>query len=248
MFGFGTLGYYSPLLALQAFCLFHAYKNNNQQKWFYLIIFLPGIGSALYLYETFYSRQNVDSLSETFKSVFIADYDLKRLEREHRFSETITNKMNLADAYTSKARYKEAIALYESCKKPDIATQSPDLLRKLLMAYYLNKDYEAVEQCGLALESNPKFNSWEEKIGYAWALYQLHKDEKAEKTFQEMDLQFSHYRQKLEYCKFLKITNQKAKAKEKLGRYLEEFEAMDGYERNLKKAVMQEIKQLRRTL
>src|SRR4051812_13448934 len=96
MFGFG---YYTPFLILQAFCLYHAYKNNNQQKWYWIIIFFPVVGCVIYLYDNFYSKHKLQSISEVAKNLVNSNRRIEQLERDVKFNDNVTNKVNLADAY-----------------------------------------------------------------------------------------------------------------------------------------------------
>ena len=93
------LRFYTPILILQIFCLYHAYKSNSQQKWYWLIIFFPFFGSLLYLFDTFYTRGNIRSLTEGVKGMMNSNYRLEQLERELKFSDNVSNRVNLADAY-----------------------------------------------------------------------------------------------------------------------------------------------------
>lgn len=237
--------YYYLIGGLQAFCLFHAYRSRSEQKWFYLIIFLPLIGCLIYLYEHFYSRRNMENLAEGVKHTLFSNYAIEKLEKEAKFTATVTNKTLLADAYVQNARYPEAIQLYESCLHPT-GTNSPDLLRKLLKAHFLSKDYPAAVRLGNQLGSDKDFRNSEEKISFAWALHYTGDSPKAEEKFREMDSAFSNFPHRLEFARFLLATSRPEAAREKLNELLEEYDAMSGYEQGLKKGVAQEARGLLR--
>ena len=240
---FDYSGYYILILGLQAFCLFHAYKNNNQQKWYWIIIFVPLIGCAIYLYENFYSRRNIANLTEGVKGLVYNNYALEKLEKEVKYSETITNKINLADAYTERGRYDEALKLYESCRK-GFYENNTDLLRKLLRGYYLKKDYNKVIEIGKLLENTKSVGDSEDKIAYAWALHFTGDKAKAEDKFKEMDAKFANFQARIEFAKFLIETNRNSDAKKILNAIIEEHEAMDSYEKGLKKNMVRESRRL----
>ena len=107
--------FYSPILLLQIFCFYHAYKNNADQKWFWFIIFFPLIGSLIYLYDSFLSHQNIDDISEGVKSTFVSNYKINQLEKQLSHSETVANKKALADEYYMAGNNQKAFELYESC-------------------------------------------------------------------------------------------------------------------------------------
>jgi hypothetical protein len=104
------------MLALQAFCLYHAYSNRSNQKWYYLIIFIPYVGCFIYLYDAFYSRRNVTQVTEVFKHVVNNNYKIEQLEKAAEFNDSATNNIRLADAYLETGRYPEAAVLYEGCR------------------------------------------------------------------------------------------------------------------------------------
>ena len=61
------LGLFTPILLLQAFCVYHAYRNNVEQRWYWLILFLPLFGCIIYLVQNFNSASTIKSLEENVK-------------------------------------------------------------------------------------------------------------------------------------------------------------------------------------
>src|SRR5688572_26679205 len=105
-------GFYTPIVLLQAFCVYHAYRNRAEQRWFWFILLLPFVGSMVYLFYHFYNRQNINTLAETVKGVVNSNYKIEQFEKAHRFADTLTNRLNLAEAYVQIGRHDEAIGLY----------------------------------------------------------------------------------------------------------------------------------------
>jgi hypothetical protein len=235
---FDYSNYYYLIIGLQAFCLFHAYKNRTNQKWYYLIIFLPVIGGLIYLYENFYSRRNVSNLQEGFKGLIYNNYEVEKLEKAVKFSESFNNKVKLGDAYTERGRYEEAIKLFESCRK-GIYENNSELFQKLANTYFLNKDYSKIVE----LSKQVTFIG-EAKIAFAWALHYTGDSLKAETVFKEMERRFSNYEARLEYSKFLIEINRSNDARNLLENILDEFDSSHNYEKNLKKVVVKEVNRL----
>ena len=230
-------------MLLQGFCLFHAYRNNNHQKWYWLIIFLPGIGCLIYLYENFYNKRNIDGFSEGLKGIFNANYNIEKLEKEAKFSGTVTNKIALADAYTNKGRYDDALALYESCRQ-GFYQNNTDLLQKMLRVYFLRKDYSHAAELGKQLENVKNFNVSEEKVAYAWSMHYTGQTDQAEKIFSEMNMPFSNFQHRIEFAKFYDLTGKPVQARSILQAMLEEYDAMEGYEKSLKRPQVTAAKSL----
>ena len=236
-------GYYTPILLLQAFCLYHAYRNNTHQKWLWLIIFIPLIGCLIYLYDTFASRRNLEDVQEGVKTMVNSNYQINKLEKEIKYAPTVSNKVKLADAYVQHQRYAEAIPLYQSCLQ-GLYVDDPYLIKKLLQALYLNKDYPAAIECSQKLLQEKSFLQDEARIAFAWSLFHVGNLEEAESNFNAMDLQFTNFPHRVEFCKFLIETKRENEAKEKLEVLMDEIEHMSAFEQKLKRPILRQIKQI----
>lgn len=238
MFGLFTL-----IILLQVFCLYHAYKNNVDQKWYWFILLFSVIGCLLYLLHAFNHQADTGALSENFKTVMQPNYRIAQLEKAVQHSDNLKNKINLADGYVVYARYTDAIALYLDCLQGFMADDVV-LRMKLLQAYFLQHDYAAAIVLGGALESEKAFKNAPERLAYAWSLHYAGDTALAETIFQDMDRSFSNYEHRIEYCKFLIATDKKETLKSKLKDLLLEFESMKTHERSLHRNVIREIKDL----
>jgi hypothetical protein len=238
---------YTPVFILQAFCLYHAYKTRADQKWFYLIIFLPVIGCLLYLYDTFFNKPNLTAVTEGVKTVLFTNYTIEKLEKELTFSDNVTNRVNLANEYMKYERYAEAATLYETCLDGFMAD---DLVMKmrLLQARYMNKEYDVRETIGKKLESQKEFKKSEERIAYAWALHHTKQTEQAAAQFADMDRSFTNHTQRKEYARFLMETGQSAQATQLLDELVTEFEQMKEIEKRLNREIYREVRGMRSTI
>jgi hypothetical protein len=236
-------GLFTPILLLQAFCTYHAYRNNAEQRWYWLILFFPLIGCIIYLVHNFNNRATLSTLTETVKEVVISNYRVEQLEKALRFSDTVKNKMNLAEAYMELGRYADAVALYTSCLQGFMADDLT-LRMNALFAHFMNADYQAVISYGSSLESEKSFKNSQERVAYAWSFYHTGKTDLAERIFVSMDNSFANYFHRMEYSKFLLKTGKIEDAKVKLTELVEEFEHMKGTERRLEKSTFREIKEL----
>lgn len=232
--------FYTPILLLQLFCVYHAYTRHEQQKWFWIIMFFPFFGSLFYLYHTFYSRRNIENLAEEVKGTLINDYRTTKLEKELNFSETFANKMKLADEYYQKGAYEKARQLYESCLEGMYKGDTGLLMKLINLNHHLNQHDEIIKY-GEQIIDEKTFNQSNEKIILAWAYAKKGLLEKAEKLFKEADIRFSNYEQRLEFAKFLEQEGEMDRAKKKLEELMNEIEAMDPYERRQKKTILRII-------
>lgn len=243
MFGI-PYGFYTPVLILQAFCVYHAYKNNQEQKWFWLIIFFPLIGCLIYLYQHFYSRKGVENLSESLKGIFNSNYNISKLEKEFRFNDSFTNRVNLADAYVLQGRYSEALPLYEDCLS-GFKADDPVIMRKLLYVHHQLQNYDSVIQYGNQLENEKTFKNSEESIAYAWALHYGGQSDKAKQMFVNLDKPYSNYPHRLAYAEYLldELQDQK-QAKTLLTELYNEFEHMSKMEQRQHAGLPRRVREL----
>jgi hypothetical protein len=235
--------FYAPVVALQLFCIYHAYKSNAEQRWYWLILFLPFFGSVIYLYITFFNSKNIRTLEEGVKEIVIDNYRIGQLEKERAFSDSHTTRIRLADEYSKNGRYADALNLYRE-SLTGFMSDDPGLRMKILRAHFLNKDFAEATEIGLELESDKTFKNSEERVAYAWALHYSGNSNKANAVFEDMDKSFTNYRQRTEYCKFLVETSQAVRAKEKLAEVLEEANHMRDTERKMTRHVIREAKEM----
>lgn len=238
---FYSYSYYTPILLLQGFCLYHSYKNNTHQKYYWLIIFVPLVGSLVYLYLNFFKKSLIDDLSDGFKGIVNSNYQVEKLERETKFTDTMSNKKYLAIQYLNKGRIKEAIDLLNSCLV-GIHNDDQEINRLLLKAYYSQKEYGKCISAGERIKNDYTFTNSDEKALLAWAYYYSGDSDTAESIFKSQDGLFSNYFQRLEYSKYLQHTDRTSEAKRKLAIMIEEIEHMDKYEKKQKGRIYNEIK------
>jgi len=230
-------------LMLQGFCLWHAYRNRADQKWYLIIVFIPYIGCFIYLYDAFYSRQTVEAVGENLKAVVNSNYKIEKLEKELKHSSSFKNKVNLADAFTEIGRYRDAIALYEECRDGYMADDEP-LARKLLGALFLDKQYDQCIEIGKQLSGSRSFANSDERISLAWALHYQGQSDQSHRHFTEMDRSYSNYDQRFAFCRFLVETGKPDEARQKTETLMAEFDSMKSTERRVNRNVIDSIRDL----
>ena len=241
------LRFYPLIIIIQAFCVYHAYTNRSEQKWFWVIIFFPFIGCLIYLYHHFYSRRNYENIKEGIKGTLIKNYTLDKLEEKVRFSDTFANKLELAKEHINVGNNDRAIEILNSCSKNHFE-DDPTLNTHLLHVHYLNEDYEKAVKYGNTLEGNREFQKSNEIVAYAWANYKTGNIEKAKSIFEKLDTRYSNYPQRLEYVYFLIEYQGNEAAEEVLNELMVEINSMDSYERKINKQIIGKIKYLNREI
>lgn len=234
-------GFYTPVLILQVFCLYQVYTRKEDQKWFFIIFFLPLLGSLFYLYQTFYSKKNVTNLAEGVKSKVINNYKIDQLKKEVSFSDTVANRTSLAEEYINKEEYEKAQSILESCLE-GIYKDDVHLLKNLVKVNFLNRNYPKAIELGKQISNEIEFKNSEEKVALAWSYYYNNNTLEAEQTFKEMDMRYSNYNLRLEYAKYLEITGKIDLAVQKLETMLNEISTLNNYEKKLNKNSIRDIK------
>lgn len=237
------LGLYTPIFLLQAFCVYHAYRNNSEQRWYWLILFFPLVGCIIYLVHNFNNVPTLNAIKENVKEVVITNYRIEQLEKALRFSDNIKNKINLADEYVNVNRCNDAIALYSSCLQ-GFMEDDPVLKMKLLHVHFMNGEYNTAVEYGNKLKLEKIFKNSEQRVVYAWSLHHTGETDLATDIFDDMDKSFTNYYHRKEYCKFLITTGKIDLAKEKLSDMIQEFDHIKGPERRLNKSILREINDL----
>lgn len=239
MFGY----YYTPLLILQAFCVYHAYRNNAEQRWYWFIILFPVIGCVLYIIHNFSARNAVHNLAQGVKEVVNSNYKIEQLEKTLRFADNVTNRIALADAYVQNGRFQDALTLYKECLQGFMADDST-LRMKVLHTYFMARDFAAAIEIGEGLLQEKTFKNSDARISYAWAFYHNGQVEQSRAVFSDMNKSFTNYVHRLEYCRFLLATKDHDELKSVLTELLEEFEHMKGTERRVHREVIRQVREL----
>ena len=238
---------YTPVILLQAFCLYHAYSNRVEQKWYYIIIFLPLIGSVLYLYHHFYSRDNLDLVTEGVKKTLNPNYTVEKLTEKAQVADTISNKIRLADEFKNSGQLDQAIVLYESCLT-GFNAEDPEVIKKLLLTYYEAEQYDKVLPFSNLISSNKSFVNSDAKLAVAWSLFYTGDVEGAEQLFKELDLRYSNHAYRYEYALFLTDVGRADDARKKLEELVDEIDLMESHEKSLKGDVIRNVKLLYKSL
>jgi hypothetical protein len=236
-------GYFYLLFALQAFCIYHAYKSRQDQKWYWMIMLFPYVGCLLYLYDAFYSRRTVAHIAEGLKQVVNSNYYVDQLEAAVKFNASTKSRTDLADAYIGAGRNGEAVAIYEECLSGYMADDVP-LKMKLLHAYYQNEQFEDCIKTGGQLGGDKEFANANERISLARAYDKVGQIESAAREFEAMDRPFTNFEHRYAYAQHLMSYEGKEAAKVKLTEMRSEIEMMKGLERSTHREAITRINEL----
>lgn len=235
------MGYYSPIFLIQMFCLYHAYSHAREYYWYFIIMFMPLIGSLIYFYFHFVNHRNIDLVSDKVQNVFSPNSRLSKLKNEVDFADTVSNRLNLANEYMALGQAESAIDEYEKCL---VGTHKNDnsIKSSLLLALYEVGDHEAVAKLGQQLKDDTQFKKSKERVAYAFSLAKLDQLERAELEFEAMNANYSNYHQRLNYARFLSEQGRIDEANDLLEILISEIEQMDRMEKRHHFQIIKDIK------
>ncbi len=222
--------YYYVSIALQAICAIHCIRKGNQNKWIWIIVFLPIIGCIAYIYTEMFDKGELNKVKSGVGAVFNPSGTIKKLEANLQFTDTINNRMALADAYLNAGYTDKAITMYESCLGGNFS-ENEYVNIKLIVAYSEAKRYDAIVPIGAKIYNLPQFPKSKAHTLYAMALAATGNVEQAEKEFRTRLGRFSSYESRYQYGVFLQEMNRPQEAKQLFTMLVNEAEQLSSREK-----------------
>jgi len=215
--------YYYFIIALQVFCIYHAYKNSSSYFWYFIIFFVPFLGSIVYLLTNVFNKKDVANITDEITTIINPTKKIKDLEKELAFANTFQNKINLADAHFNNKDYKNAILVYKNALASNFK-DDPYTLNKLMKCYFKTANYNQVIEIAHKIDLDNEFK--DSIYFYALTLEQKGNLEEAEIQLKKVDKRYSNYQERLELSNFFIRRNKKEKAKEVLTDIISEIQSM----------------------
>lgn len=195
--------FYYVSIALQAICVIHCLRKGNQQKWIWIIVFVPFIGCIAYFFTEIITPGHVRNWQSGAGGLFNPVGRISRLENNLRFADTFNNRVMLADAYLAVGRTDEAIQLY-TASLTGAFTENEHVLKQLMAAYFEKQQYAEVIVMARKLYGRPQFARSKEHILYARALEYTGNTTAAEQEFMKMKARFADFEARYQYGLFLR--------------------------------------------
>ncbi|MBC3847331.1 hypothetical protein H8K90_13115 [Winogradskyella echinorum] len=239
--------HYYLIVALQAFCIYHVYKNHKPYYWFFLILFIPVVGSIIYIITQVYNQQDAVKIQDEITSIINPTKKIKDLEKKIEFSDTYTNRIELADAYIENKDIPNAIINYKKTLE-DTDQNSLFAHQQLILCYFQLNDYAGVIGHSEAILSKPEFKGSKQQFCYGLALKEIGQLDKAEEQLKQIDRPYSNYNERLELAKFYLENNRTAEGKELLQEISAEAQHMTKPNRRIYRSTIIEVERLIKTL
>ncbi|WP_438424983.1 CDC27 family protein [Aquimarina macrocephali] len=238
---------YFLIIALQGFCVYHAVKNKNNYYWFFVIIFLPVLGSVIYLLTQVFGKKDLDVVQDEIVNVINPTKKIDDLQKQLDFAETFQNRVNLADALLEIKDYPNAINEYEVALSTNY-DEDAGVVKKLIEGYYQTKNYDKVIFCAEKIMTKSDFKGSRSQFLYGLALEEIGQSEKAEEQLKQIDQRYSNYQERYTLAQFLVEKGKIEDAKEILSEILIESQHMSKPNRSKYQGVVNDVKKLASSL
>lgn len=223
--------FYYITIGLQAFCVIHCIRNGNQNKWIWIVIFLPVVGSIAYLFTEILDRNKLGNVQSGVTTALMPGNRIKKLEEQLRFTDTFNNRVMLADAYLAAGQTEKAVTLYESSLTGAFA-ENEQVMMQLVTAYYETGRFDKLLSTVQKIYRRPQFARSRQHLLYALALDKTGNPVQAETELKMLQGKFSNYESRYEYGMFLARNNRIREAKDLLVTILDEKRHLSGRERS----------------
>lgn len=234
--------YYYIVLILQAVCAIHCVRKGNQNKWLWLIIFLPLVGSVIYIFTEMFTGNEISQVQSGVSSIFNPSGKIRTLQEQVKFRDTFDNKMALADAYLEANQPDLAIDLYEKSLTGTFAEHEYGCIQ-LLKAYYEKGRYQDIINLSKKIYHLPQFKRSRANMQYAIALGSCGEKDAAEKEFMTMVGKFSNYESRYYFGKFLMHCGRAEEAKKIYGDLLSEQSHLSSPEKRANRKWIEKAKE-----
>jgi len=123
---------WSPFIiaGLQVICIVHLLRRGGNREWLYLLIFLPFIGSLIYVVNEILPSLRNSGANIAAGSKLFSGGRIKELEKQVRLADTDANRLRLAAAYAQNGAFDSAMDLTRSCLK-GIYAENPGMMQDM---------------------------------------------------------------------------------------------------------------------
>ncbi|MDH3347971.1 MAG: hypothetical protein OEM02_07710 [Desulfobulbaceae bacterium] len=199
-------------LAVQLFFAVHAGRT-GRYWWIFLILGFPVAGSIIYFFAEYLPETQLQTKHTRVRRLSPAKR-IKLLLRELEISESIQNKINLAEAYSQNGQYRQSIDLLEGCL---VGAYSKDLhiLEGLSFCFYNLGNFEkTLEYLSDLEEANEGKLSAKLRLMRATVYEKIGDDNRALEEYESIVNIFSGEEARCRYALLLKKRGQTRKAQE----------------------------------
>lgn len=201
------------------------WKTGKPYFWIFVIVFLPILGCILYLITQVVQKQGVNKIQEEITMVINPTKKINDLQAALDFADTFQNRVNLADALLENKQYEQAITHYKAALEGNFKNDS-FVKMQLILCYHALGDKGAIINEAEAIKEHPDFKKSAVAFYYALALDSVGKKEEAESIFNQVDMRYSNYPERIALAEHYITSARETDAKAILTTIMEEAATM----------------------
>jgi hypothetical protein len=174
--------------------MIHAAKTGRFMPWFYIILFLPGIGAAAYVVvelapEWLGSRKG-QRARQTLSTTLNPTGRYRELKDELALVDTIAHRSALAEECLRLGKFEEALAQYDAVLAKPLGDEPAFMLGKARAEYGLGQAAPAVTTLETLKKTWPEYHSPESLLLYAMALEGAGREDEALASYEAAALHY----------------------------------------------------------
>ena len=163
--------------------MLHAAKTGRFMPWFYIILFLPGIGAMAYvvveLLPEWFGSSRAQRARNNISTTLNPTGRYRQLRDELSVVDTIANRAALAEECLRLGKFEEALGQYDAILAKPLGDEPSFMLGKARAQFGLGQAAEAVATLEALKATWPNYQSSEEKLLLAMALEGAGRDAEA---------------------------------------------------------------------
>jgi len=234
---------YFLIIALQGFCIYHVIKNRSDYYWYFVILFLPIVGSVLYIITQVFNKKDLDAAHKELVEIVNPSKKVKDLRKQVEFADTFQNRVSLGDLLYEIGDYKGGVEEYNIALDGNY-NQDAGVVKKMLEGYYRTEQFEEVIFCAEKINQRPDFVGSRSQFLYGLALEEQKRSEEAEKNLRPIDQRYSNYAERYTLAQFLITKGKIEDAKDILSEILVEANHMTKSNRYKYSGVVTDVRKL----
>lgn len=196
------------IIVLQVIFIVHAIRRGHGIMWVLIILMFPLIGILVYLFIIFIPEMRNSHVTTRAASKIKKTLNPKGELRQHtqslEISDTVENKLRLAEELLSQGMKDDAVHMYEQCRN-GIFKDDPGVLLGLAGAYFATGAFhKVIDTLDHLMASNPDYKSQDGHLLYARAKESLGDSTAAIEEYEALSAYYSGAEAKCRYAQLLK--------------------------------------------
>ena len=205
-------------ILVQVVLVVHAIRTGQERYWIFILLFFPLVGSLVYavivLLPDLRTNHHAHKAGNAFKNVIDPDRNIRDHARNLERSDTVENKIRLAEELTHKGMLDEALNLYHEALTGVFKHEPHLMLAVAKILFKQGKYQETRTTLDSLIAENPDYKSQEGHLLYAMTLEKIGDNEAASHEYEVLCEYYSGFEAKCRYGLMLKAQGKTVRANE----------------------------------